>query len=262
MICYIQIPQKEAFYKPNMTNTKAPDSAQVPSETAGAPLPAVSKPSEGQPSSSGGINADALRKEIADQVREELKRELRAAQSEKDRTLKDYRETKVKIDEIYAYYKKYPDDPDQARREYEVDQLLKERQSGSVVDPGRVQPRGLEERARGKLADMGVNDKAEQDGIMQDWATKNVPDGGYANDDQALIGMAEFVVDYRVAKAKRDAPASAATAIAPAGGVQTPEDLVTLAQQLSELQRGNLNDPANQAARTALLEKIRKARSQ
>jgi hypothetical protein len=246
-----------------MSNTKAPEGSPEPVTTAEKPILPVVQPSPGKPGSeSGSIDATALEKRIYEQVKGDLSREIREAQSDKDRRLKDYDKDKARIDKLFAYFQKFPDNPDQAKREYRIDQLLEgqEEPISSRVDVGNVKPKGLEERALDVLAKSKITDPNEQLEIRREWA-KSAPPGGFDSDDDAVAAMGDFIAEYKIAKSKRDAPASAATAIAPIGGVQVPEDLATISARLIELQKGNLNDPANQAARAALLDKIRKLRS-
>jgi hypothetical protein len=246
-----------------MSNTQAPDSTVQPSTTPTQPALPVVKPSpDKQDSGSGSIDTTALSQQIADKVREDLRREIREAQSDKDRRLKSYEQDKSRIDEIYGYIKKYPDNPDQALREYRVDQLL-QHQPESVnpqADLGKVQPKGLEQRARDILAKSKLTDPTEQLEIMQGWA-QSTPPGGYNNDDDAIAGIADFIADFKIAKSKRDAPVSAASVSAPLGGATTPADVESITGKLAELQKGNLNDPANIAARAALSEKLKKLRT-
>jgi hypothetical protein len=242
-----------------MSNTKAPDVLPEPALTTEAPLPVVARPSSKTGSESGSIDAAALRKEITEQVREDLRREIREAQSDKDRRLKDYDKTKATIDEIYAYVKKYPDDPEQAKREYKIDQLLngREEQDSSRPDVGNVKVKGLADRALDTLVEAGIVDPTEQVEVRQKWAEK-APVQGYTSDEAALAGMAIHMTEFLVAKSKRNAPASAASAIAPGGGVQPLEDVAELSEQLMKMQRDN---PTNIKGQEALRDRIHKLRS-
>jgi hypothetical protein len=202
-----------------MSNTIAPESAPEPSATEKAPLSPVVKPSSGQPNSAPSIDAAALRKEIAEQVREDLKREIREAQSTKDKRLDSWEKDKSKMDEIYAYVKRYPDNPEQALRELKVDKLLNSQPEpvSSPSDTGTVKKAGLEQRALDVLAKSKVLDPNEQLEIRQEWA-KSAPPGGFDSDDDAVAAMGDFIAEFKIAKSKREAPASAAAAIAPRGG--------------------------------------------
>jgi hypothetical protein len=241
-----------------MPDTTSQGSAPKPSETTAAPLPNVSEPSEGQRSSEVSISAEALAK-IKEEIRADLKREINEAKSDKDRRLKDYERDKERIGQLFAYFKKFPDNPEAAEREYKLDRLLEEKEGSSPADLGKVKQKGLEERAREVLGKSGFVDKAEQDEIMREWA-KTAPPGGYQTNDDALAGLLGPTADYRMAKSKRQTPASAGSAIQPKGGEPQVRDVQTIAAELLELQRGNLSDPTNQAARDALRAELRKAR--
>jgi hypothetical protein len=217
-----------------MPNTTKQDSAPEPAETTATPLPPVSQSSAGQPSSDGSKEAAALYKKAVDEakasLREEFKRELGEAKSTKDRAISNLTEKLTRYDQLLDHYK----DPDEAKWRMKVEDTILEKEtsgrSSPVVDTGTVKQAGLEERARGVLAKSKLTDPTEQLEIMQGWA-QSAPPGGYSNDDDAIAGIADFIADFKIAKSKRDAPVSAASASAPTGGSVTETDATKLMKQ-------------------------------
>jgi hypothetical protein len=247
-----------------MTNTKAPDGAVVPATTGDQPsLPVVQQSSDKQ-RSSGGIEASALYKQAVEEakasLREEFKRELGEAKSTKDRAIKNVEDQQKDMLARYDQLLEMTKDPNEAKWRLNVENKLNTREDSgrsSSADRGTVKPKGLEERALDILAKSKITDPTEQLEIRQEWA-KSAPPGGFDSDDDAVAAMGDFIAEFKIAKAKREAPASAAAAIAPRGDAQAPKDKEAIGTRLRELQKGNINDPANEAERKALLAELAK----
>jgi hypothetical protein len=239
-----------------MTNTKAPDGAAVPVTTTESPTLPVVQPSSDKQRSSGGISADdraILKAELA----EELKRDFNEAKSTKDRRMD---KIQADIDRAFKFTGMYKDNPEEAKYHAKVDAFMEaaEKDSSSPIDPGKVKKgKGLEDRALDTLVKSGIVDPTEQLEVRQAWASK-APPGGFESEEDALAGMAIHMTEFLVARSKRQAPASAAAAIAPRGEAQTPKDAEAIGTRLRELQKGNINDPVNVAERKALLSELAK----
>jgi hypothetical protein len=240
-----------------MTNTKAPDGAQVPVTTTESPTLPVVQPSVDKQRSSGGISADE-RATLKAELAEELKREFNEAKSTRDRRMD---KIQADIDRAFKFSGMYKDNPEEAKYHAKVDAFMEdaEKNNSSSVDLGKVKKeKGLGERALETLVNAGIVDPTEQEEVRHEWA-KKAPPGGFVTEESALAGIAVHMAEFLVAKSKRQAPASAAAAIAPSGGVQVPMDKEKIGGRLLELQKGNLNDPANMAERKALLAELAKS---